>query len=190
MQQLSHFEGQVLSGTQQRKKLGGKIGKKELDVFYMRIYREHGKGGDNLGRVQCCGGTSAAGHPQLSGDAGEVGQRDRGRNGDGAAVGFEAPESFERYRLGGGPEGWSADALQGECCGDPAVARMDEYVRAAVETPAAANQGTGRGQEYTFTYNLQELAFFSWFYGAPTLGLNGWFSNNGTFLTDAGPPCT
>jgi hypothetical protein len=41
-----------------------------------------------------------------------------------------------------------------------------------------------------FTYNLQELAFFSWFYGAPTLGLNGWFSNNGTFLTDAGPPCT
>jgi hypothetical protein len=41
-----------------------------------------------------------------------------------------------------------------------------------------------------FTYNLQELAFFSWFYGAPTLGLNGWFSNNGTFLTDAGAPCT
>jgi hypothetical protein len=41
-----------------------------------------------------------------------------------------------------------------------------------------------------FTYNLQELAFFSWFFGAPTLGLNGWFSNNGTFLTDAGPPCT
>ena len=26
-----------------------------------------------------------------------------------------------------------------------------------------------------FTYSLQELAFFSWFYGAPTLGLNGWF---------------
>ncbi|HEY6084755.1 MAG TPA: hypothetical protein VIU63_05130, partial [Nitrospira sp.] len=41
-----------------------------------------------------------------------------------------------------------------------------------------------------FTYNLQELAFFSWFFGAPTIGLNGWFSNNGTFLTDAGPPCT
>jgi hypothetical protein len=41
-----------------------------------------------------------------------------------------------------------------------------------------------------FTYNLQELAFFSWFFGAPTIGLNGWFSDNGTFLTDAGPPCT
>ncbi len=40
-----------------------------------------------------------------------------------------------------------------------------------------------------FTYNLQELAFFSWFYGAPTLGLNGWFSDNGTFTSDAGPPC-
>jgi len=41
-----------------------------------------------------------------------------------------------------------------------------------------------------FTYNLQELAFFSWFFGAPTIGVDGWFSDNGTFLTDAGPPCT
>ena len=40
-----------------------------------------------------------------------------------------------------------------------------------------------------FTYHLQELAFFSWFFGAPSTGVNGWFSNNGTFLTDAGPPC-
>jgi hypothetical protein len=40
-----------------------------------------------------------------------------------------------------------------------------------------------------FTYHLQELAFFSWFYGAPSVGVNGWFSDNGTFTTDAGPPC-
>jgi hypothetical protein len=40
-----------------------------------------------------------------------------------------------------------------------------------------------------FTYHLQELNFFSWFYGAPSIGVNGWFSNNGTSLTDAGPPC-
>jgi hypothetical protein len=40
-----------------------------------------------------------------------------------------------------------------------------------------------------FTYHLQELAFFSWFYGAPSIGVNGWFSDNGTFLRDAGPPC-
>ncbi|MGA8223048.1 MAG: hypothetical protein WB780_15475 [Candidatus Acidiferrales bacterium] len=40
-----------------------------------------------------------------------------------------------------------------------------------------------------FTYHLQELAFFSWFYGAPSVGVNGWFSNNGTFLSDAGPVC-
>jgi hypothetical protein len=40
-----------------------------------------------------------------------------------------------------------------------------------------------------FTYHLQELAFFSWFFGAPSVGINGWFSNNGTFLTDAGPVC-
>jgi hypothetical protein len=40
-----------------------------------------------------------------------------------------------------------------------------------------------------FTYHLQELAFFSWFFGAPSAGVNGWFSDNGTFLTDAGAPC-
>jgi hypothetical protein len=40
-----------------------------------------------------------------------------------------------------------------------------------------------------FTYHLQELAFFSWFFGAPSIGVNGWFSDNGTFSTDAGAPC-
>jgi hypothetical protein len=40
-----------------------------------------------------------------------------------------------------------------------------------------------------FTYHMQELAFFSWFFGAPSIGVNGWFSDNGTFLTDAGPVC-
>jgi hypothetical protein len=40
-----------------------------------------------------------------------------------------------------------------------------------------------------YTYHLQELAFFSWFFGNPSLGIHGWDSNNGTFLTDAGPVC-
>jgi hypothetical protein len=40
-----------------------------------------------------------------------------------------------------------------------------------------------------FTYNLQELVFYSWFLGAPSIGINGWFSLNGTFATDAGTPC-
>jgi hypothetical protein len=46
-----------------------------------------------------------------------------------------------------------------------------------------------------FTYHLQELAFFSWFYGAPSVAVNGWFSDNNTFSDksgtplDAGPPC-
>jgi len=40
-----------------------------------------------------------------------------------------------------------------------------------------------------FKYDLQELAFYSWFIGAPATGVNGWFSDNGTFLKDAGPPC-
>jgi hypothetical protein len=35
------------------------------------------------------------------------------------------------------------------------------------------------------TYKVQELAFFSWFYGGPSLGTGGKFSNNGTFKGDA-----
>ena len=39
------------------------------------------------------------------------------------------------------------------------------------------------------TYHPQELAFFSWFYhSSPSLGVNGLFSNNGTFTTSA-PAC-
>ena len=40
-----------------------------------------------------------------------------------------------------------------------------------------------------YAYHLQELAFFSWFFGAPSIAVNGWFSDNNTFTTDAGPPC-
>ena len=35
------------------------------------------------------------------------------------------------------------------------------------------------------TYDLQELAFFSWFYSTPSLGVNGWFSDHQTFTNDA-----
>jgi hypothetical protein len=39
-----------------------------------------------------------------------------------------------------------------------------------------------------FTYHPQELAFFSWFYHQnPSLGVNGWYSNKGTFRTFAAP---
>jgi len=40
-----------------------------------------------------------------------------------------------------------------------------------------------------FTYHLQELAFFNWFFGAPSAGVNGWFSSNGTFVNSAGGIC-
>jgi len=40
-----------------------------------------------------------------------------------------------------------------------------------------------------YTYHVQELAFFSWFFGGPSLGVNGWFSNYGTFTSDAGALC-
>jgi hypothetical protein len=41
-----------------------------------------------------------------------------------------------------------------------------------------------------YTYTLQELAFFSYFYGGPSLAVNGWYSNNDTLKTDAGPVCS
>ena len=36
------------------------------------------------------------------------------------------------------------------------------------------------------TYELQELAFFSWFYGPPSIGAGGKFSDNGTFTSAQG----
>jgi hypothetical protein len=41
-----------------------------------------------------------------------------------------------------------------------------------------------------YTYTLQELAFFSYFYGGPSLGVHGWYSNNNTLKADAGPVCS
>ena len=32
-----------------------------------------------------------------------------------------------------------------------------------------------------FSYHLQELAFFSWFYGGPSVAAGGWYSDNNTF---------
>jgi hypothetical protein len=41
-----------------------------------------------------------------------------------------------------------------------------------------------------FTYHLQELAFFNWFYGGASTGSGGKYSNNGTFggFAKACPP--
>ena len=37
-----------------------------------------------------------------------------------------------------------------------------------------------------FTYHVQELAFFSWFYHQkPSLGINGWYSDNDGLETPA-----
>jgi hypothetical protein len=41
-----------------------------------------------------------------------------------------------------------------------------------------------------YTYHMQELAFFSWFFNSPTtasLGAGGVFSSNGTFTGDCPP---
>ena len=39
-----------------------------------------------------------------------------------------------------------------------------------------------------FTHHPQELAFFSWFYHRkPSLGINGWYSDNDTLESPAAP---
>jgi hypothetical protein len=43
--------------------------------------------------------------------------------------------------------------------------------------------------ENGYTYTLQELAFFSYFYGGPSFAVNGWYSSNNTLTSDAGPAC-
>ncbi len=40
-----------------------------------------------------------------------------------------------------------------------------------------------------YTYTVQELAFFSYFYGGPSFAANGWYSTNNTLTSDAGPAC-
>jgi hypothetical protein len=41
----------------------------------------------------------------------------------------------------------------------------------------------------SMNYDLQELVFFSWFYGSPSIAAASTFSNNGTFSSDAGAIC-
>jgi hypothetical protein len=43
--------------------------------------------------------------------------------------------------------------------------------------------------ENGYTYTLQEIAFFSYFYGGPSFAVNGWYSSNNTLTSDAGPVC-
>ena len=61
-------------------------------------------------------------------------------------------------------------------------------LKSAAAKATSPNQAT-RCRGFCFTYHMQELAFFSWFYGAPSVGVNGCFSDNAKFLHDAGPVC-
>jgi hypothetical protein len=41
-----------------------------------------------------------------------------------------------------------------------------------------------------FTYHVQELAFFNWYYRiSPSTAVNAWYSLAGTFTADAGAVC-
>jgi hypothetical protein len=63
-----------------------------------------------------------------------------------------------------------------------------------VGDPLSGNEAPRIFMSNGFTYHLQELAFFSWFFGSinggrSSIGVHRWFSDNATFLTDAGPVC-
>ena len=67
-------------------------------------------------------------------------------------------------------------------CENPANLEVGDPLSDGHEFPLSAIGG--------MTYHPQELAFFSWFMGTPSLGVDGDFSNNHTFTNDAGTPCT
>ena len=56
-----------------------------------------------------------------------------------------------------------------------------------VGDPLSGTNFSPIGGRNGFTYHLQELAFFSWFYSSNSTGIHDWFSDNDTFTTDAGP---
>jgi len=58
-----------------------------------------------------------------------------------------------------------------------------------VGDPLSGTNFSPIGGRNGFTYHLQELAFFSWFFSSQSTGIHGWFSDNDTFTTDAGPVC-
>ncbi len=64
----------------------------------------------------------------------------------------------------------------------PAVAH-EHVVTAGTDSNEWVIAGTG--PSVGITYHLQELVLFSWFYGAPNLGIPGYYSNNGTLQGDA-----
>lgn len=58
-----------------------------------------------------------------------------------------------------------------------------------VGDPLSGTNFSPIGGRNGFTYNLQELAFFSWFFSSKSIAIHGWFSDNNTFTSDAGPAC-
>ena len=58
-----------------------------------------------------------------------------------------------------------------------------------VGDPLSGTNFSPIGGRNGYTYHLQELAFFSWFFSSQSIGIHGWFSDNDTFTTAAGPVC-
>jgi hypothetical protein len=59
-----------------------------------------------------------------------------------------------------------------------------------VGDPLSGTEFPGLTAANGVTYRPQELAFFSWFFRlVPSLGVNDWYSDNGSFSQDAGPVC-
>ena len=82
----------------------------------------YGEGGDDIGCVQCGGGTATTGDIELPGAAGTAGGGDSGFDEDGAAVGVEAFAGAARGGVGTCSAGRAADAVPDECGGDTAAA--------------------------------------------------------------------
>jgi hypothetical protein len=99
------------------------------------------------------------------------------RSGDVSVISHEVAEWYDDPWVNNPTPAWGHTGQVSGCqgnleVGDPLTGRL----------MPAVPMGNG------MTYHVQELAFFSWFFGqSPSLGVGGLYSSNGTFTTAASP---
>ena len=94
---------------------------------------------------------------------------------DTAIVSHEAGEFINDPYITNNTPAWGHTGQVGGCQGDLEVG-----------DPLTGTEAPRIVGKNGFTYHLQELAFFSWFYGPPSIGAGAKFSDNGTFTVAQG----
>ncbi len=118
-------------------------------------------------------------------------------------VGGDDGDWFKKGSKSGNPtpKWWGGQVPWGECqsnmeVGDPLSQPTIDAKKKVVFTPKPWTIKIKKpAQPFNYEYHLQELAYFSWFFAKPSVGAGEirraaphWFSNHGTFMTEAAEP--